>query len=190
MSLVALVLDVHRQLTKASLAHAFGGALALAYVSEPRGTIDVDINVFTPFDEVDVILEVLASIDLRPEHARADWLPVAGIRLRRVTDPYPVDLFASLDDRYAEIERRCVRRPFGRGDAVLPFLSAEDLAMFKLSFGRDKDWVDLRAIVLAQPNLDVDYIERQLVSLRGPSMYPRVARLRSLVRSGHRSQQP
>lgn len=181
MSLVTLVLDVHRQLTAASFPHAFGGALALAYVAEPRGTVDVDVNVFTPFDEVDVVLDALAGIGLGPERARAEWLPVAGIRLWREADPYPVDLFPSLDDRYAEIARRCRHYAFGHGDAVLPFLSAEDLALFKLSFGRDKDWVDLRAIASAQPAMDIDYIERQLIGLRGPSMYPRVARLRGLV---------
>ena len=70
------------------------------------------------------------------------------------------------------------------GGDVLPFLSAEDLAMFKLMFGRPQDWVDLRAIARARPTLDVEYIERQVVSLRGPTMYPRVARLRGYLRFG------
>jgi len=182
MSLVGLVLEVHAQLATASLAHAFGGALALAYVAEPRGTVDIDVNVFTPLAEVDVVLEVLDAIDLRPERPRRDWLPIAGIRLRRESDPYPVDVFLSLDERYGEIRGRCLPHPFGHGDAVLPFLSAEDLSLFKLSFGRDKDWVDLRAIVRARPAIDVDYIERQLIGLRGPAMFPRVARLRGFVR--------
>lgn len=46
-----------------------------------------------------------------------------------------------------------------------------------------KDWVDLAAIADAGPDLDVDYIEEQLVALRGPTMYPDVARLRALLRS-------
>jgi len=182
-SLVDLVVDVHRRLSGASLSHAFGGALALAYVADPRGTVDVDVNVFTPFDAVDSILEALAPIGLRPERDRAAWVPVAGIRLRRDADPYPVDLFPSLDPRYSEIERRCRQHPFGRDGLSLPFLSAEDLAMFKLSFGRDKDWVDLRAMATARPDLDVDYIERQLIGLRGPAMHPRVARLRGFLRA-------
>jgi len=65
---------------------------------------------------------------------------------------------------------------------VLPFLSAEDLSVFKLSSARPQDWVDLRAIAAARPDLDVDYVERQLVGLRGPTMYARVARLRSFLR--------
>ena len=84
-------------------------------------------------------------------------------------------------DRYDEIRHRCVQHPFGRGADVLPFLSAEDLSIFKLSFGRPQDWVDLQAIVAARPDLDIELIEELLVALRGPTMYPRVARLRSLT---------
>jgi hypothetical protein len=182
MSLVDLVVDCHRQLTGAGEAHAFGGALALAYIAEPRGTVDVDVNVFSPVADIDVVLDVFAGFGFRPEHPREDWLPIAGIRLRREGDPYPVDVFPSLDDRYGEIKRRCVNHPFGPDQVVLPFLSAEDLALFKLSFGRDKDWVDLRSIARSRPGLDIDYVERQLLALRGANMHPRIVRLRTLLR--------
>jgi len=54
--------------------------------------------------------------------------------------------------------------------------------VFKLSFGRPQDWVDLRAIAAARPKLDIEYIDEQVVGLRGPTMYPRVARLRGYLR--------
>ncbi len=183
MSLVDFVVSVHRGLERARLPHAFGGALALAYVGEPRGTADVDVNVFLPLGELAAILDAFAPLGLRPERPQEELPPVAGVRLRGERHPFPVDVFPSLDERYDEVRRRCVRRPFGPAGTVLPFLAAEDLAMFKLSFGRDKDWVDLRAIAAARPDLDVDYIERQLLGLRGPTMHPRVARLRRLLRS-------
>ena len=183
MSLIELVLEVHDHLRKARLAHAFGGALALAYIAEPRGTVDVDINVF-PTRGLDETLAVFAELELRPEADAADRLPIAGIRLRRPADPFPVDVFPPLDaERYDEIASRRVRRPFGHDAQLLPFFSAEDLAMFKLSFGRDKDWVDLRNICRARPDLDVAYIERQLLALRGPHMHPRLARLRQFLRA-------
>jgi hypothetical protein len=94
-----------------------------------------------------------------------------------------VDVFPSLDDRYDEIARRVVRHRFGPNGEVLPFLSAEDLCVFKLSFGRPQDWVDLTAMAAARPSLDIEYIEEQAVGLRGPTMYPRVARLRGLLRA-------
>lgn len=48
MSLLAQrLLAVHDALDAAELPHAFGGAIALAYCTEePRGTRDLDVNVF------------------------------------------------------------------------------------------------------------------------------------------------
>lgn len=183
MSLVQVVLEVHRHLDGADRAHAFGGALALAHIAEPRGTVDIDVNVFSPMAEVGAVLEVFSAIDLVPERDPEHWFPRAGIRLRRAGDPVPVDVFPDLDDRYGEVRRRCVRHRFGPGGDRLPFLSAEDLTVFKLSFGRPQDWVDLRGIAGARPQLDLDYVEEQLLALRGPQMYPRLVRLRSLLRS-------
>ncbi len=108
----------------------------------------------------------------RIEDPRDERPPIAGIRFEHIDEPFPVDVFPALDVRYHEIERRRVLRPFGRGDDVLPFLSAEDLCLFKLSYGRPKDWVDLAAVAAARSDIDVDQIEDLLVGLRGPSMYP------------------
>jgi hypothetical protein len=179
---VAFVVEVHRTLSRAGIAHAFGGALALAQVAEPRGTVDVDVNVFSPLEDIDAVLGALAELDLHPEESRERWVPIAGIRLRTEQRPYPVDLFPSLDDGYAEIEGRTVEHPFGPDRIRLPFLSAEDLAVFKLSFGRDKDWLDLRSIAASRPDLDAEYVERQLIGLRGTSMHPRLSRFRRILR--------
>lgn len=70
MNLVDLVLEVHRQLDADDVPHAFGGALALAYISEPRGTVDIDINVFTPFADIDPVLDAfVASSDGNHRHS-------------------------------------------------------------------------------------------------------------------------
>lgn len=190
MSLAALVIDVHQTLDAAGIPHAFGGALALDYIADPRGTVDVDVNVFAGTEEIDDVLVVLATLGLRPEAERQAWMPAAGIRLWRDDDPFPVDVFPSLDDAYAEVRRRTVVHPFGPERLPLPFLSAEDLVLFKLSFGRSKDWVDLAAIADVTPDLDVGYIERQLLALRGPSMHPRLVRLRSMLRDAGQPRTP
>lgn len=184
MTLVELVIAVHRSLAGADIPHAFGGALALAYVGDARGTVDIDVNVFVPPAELERVFAALDGLGLRPELEADVRLPIAGCRLRSDDTPYPVDLFPSLDHHYEEVRRRCVVHPFGPDGAELPFLSAEDLAVFKLSFGRPKDWVDLTAVAAARPGLDVDYIERQLTALRGPTTLPRVARLRRMLREG------
>lgn len=183
MGLVELIIAVHRHLAEADVSHAFGGALALAYVAEPRGTVDVDVNVFLPPSALDWVAAALEPLGLRREGTPDDHRPpIAGIRFGHADDPFPVDVFPALDERYREIEGRRVLRPFGRGDDVLPFLSAEDLCLFKLSYGRPRDWVDLAAVAAARPDVDVEVVEELLVALRGPSMYPRLARFRSLLR--------
>ena len=124
-----------------------------------------------------------APLGYLPELEAQNLVPIAGLRLRRTADPFPLDVFPPLDpERYDEIARRRVYLPFGDPARLLPFLSVEDLTVFKLSFGRDKDWVDLRNICRYRPDLDVDYVEHQLVALRGHQMYPRLARLRGFLR--------
>lgn len=181
MSIIDAVLEVHAVLSRATAAaHAFGGALALAYYAEPRATVDIDVNVFGPDVDEARLMEELASVGYAPEAGADRGAPIAGRRLRRASDPFPLDLFLPLGPGYDEIRSRVRQWPFGPHRIALPFLSAEDLAVFKLSFGRDKDWVDLRQIRRSGLALDLDYIERQAVELRGPTMYPRLARLRSL----------
>lgn len=178
MSVAKTVLEVHQLLRDNRVPHAFGGALALAYVAEPRGTVDVDVNVFVPQDDRADVVALFATLGYRAE---SDALPIAGTRFRREGDVVPVDVFLSLDPAYEEIQERVVEHPFGPEKKRLPFLSPEDLVVFKLSFGRDRDWTDIRAIARAGATLDLDYIERQLLALRGPTMHPRLARLRATL---------
>lgn len=183
MDFVELIVTVHDHLEAARISHAFGGALALGYVAEPRGTVDIDVNAFVPPDGIGDVSGALEPVGFSAPEASNAPPPVAGIRFTHGTEPFPLDVFPSLDERYAEIEERVVHHPFGRGDDVLPFLSAEDLCVFKLAFNRPKDWVDLAAIARVRPDLDVELIEDLVIALRGPTMYPRVARLRSMMRS-------
>lgn len=177
-SLVELVLDVHAAFAAASVSHAFGGALALGFLAEPRGTVDIDVNVFVDPEHRDMVDAALAALGYRAED---DGVPMAGIRFTSTGSSFPIDVFPSLHPRYAEVEARAVSHPFGPDAEPLPFLSAIDLAVFKLSFGRPKDWVDLTAIATAVPDLDIDAVADLLIELRGPSMHPRVARLRGLL---------
>ena len=182
MEFVEFIVAIHEHLDRARISHAFGGALALAYVAKPRGTVDVDVNVFLPPSAIDRVVGALRPLGLAPEAAIDEAVPAAGIRFVLPAEPFPVDVFPSIDDSYAEVERRRVHHQFTPGE-VLPFLSAEDLCVFKLSFARPQDWVDLQLIAAARPDLDVEYVERQLVGLRGPTMHTRVARFRSFLRT-------
>jgi len=186
--IVELVLEVHDHLRAGDIDHAFGGALALAYYAEPRGTADVDVNVFVPFASAGDVVAGFGSLGLHAVAPAQQWVPVAGVTLARLGDPITLDLFFSVGEHYDEIARRKRRFPFASEGRKLPFLSVEDLAMFKLSFGRDQDWVDLRRLVSAHPEVDLSYVERQLIGIRGSTMYPRLARLRVMMREAEAGQ--
>lgn len=178
MSFTETVIAVHDALESAGIPHAFGGALALANYGEPRMTVDIDVNVFSAAATVDAVTGALAGLGYAPERDPALGAPIAGIRYQG-EQGFPVDVFLPLDEPYDEVAARTTRSTLAGRD--LPFLSLEDLIVFKLSFNRDKDWADLRALLAAGARPDGRYVERQLLALRGPTMHPRLARLRSLL---------
>jgi hypothetical protein len=137
-----------RALTRAGVPHAFGGAIALAYYATPRGTRDVDINVFLPTSAFDRVLEALQPLGVEAPTPSMRRTLERDEQVRLLWDTTPLDLFFS----YNELHDACLERqktvPFGAERIVI--LSPEDLAIFKVLFARDKDWRDLREMLFAQ----------------------------------------
>gem|GEM_PF-4900459 len=75
---------------------------------------------------------------------------------------------------------------FSVGDQVveLPFLSANDLVVFKLSLNRLKDWADFDAMVATRTLIDPEDVQERPVAFRGPTMCPRKAHLAPATGSG------
>jgi hypothetical protein len=62
-TLVERIIEIARAFDAAKIEWAFGGALALAYATqEPRGTRDIDINVFVTGGAVDPRLNRLLAV--------------------------------------------------------------------------------------------------------------------------------
>jgi hypothetical protein len=182
---VALALDekilaIHAALDAARKPHAFGGALALAYYATPRGTIDIDCNVFVRVERAQRVLDVLSPLGVtRPERALAEIARDGQTRLR--WGHTPIDLFFSTDAYHDACMQRARRVPFGEGDEI-PILSAEDLAVFKVIFDRPKDWVDLGELLYAQSGrFDAAYALEWLSRILAIDD-PRLARFEKLVR--------
>ncbi|MEO1057496.1 MAG: hypothetical protein AAFY28_11335 [Actinomycetota bacterium] len=174
--LPARIRAVHHALAGASLPHAFGGALALAWCTErARGTIDIDVNVFVGTDRVVDVIDALPEAVERDPEAIAQLTADGQARLWWETTP--IDVFLDTTDFHRQAAARVRWEPFGAVD--LPFLSCRDLAVFKAFFDRTKDWADLEAMRDAG-TLDHDAVAGVLVRYLGGDD-PRVARLRTLV---------
>ena len=91
------MLAIHEHLQRAGIDHAFGGALALAWCTQQaRGTIDLDVNVFTGPDRTDEVLAALPGT-LSPatqtacSRTRRSGAPVVGHHARRrVPEHHPI----------------------------------------------------------------------------------------------------
>lgn len=174
--LVDKLFAIHDSLKKASIPHAFGGAIALAYcVEEPRGTRDLDVNIFVDSAKAGPTLACLptgvkvtdgdvAKVE-RDGQTRLDW------------DGTPVDVFLNNVPLHQAVASAIVWVPLAGRE--IPVLDCASLAIFKAFFDRTKDWADLEAIAQATPE-DIDAAAATISELVSPDD-PAVKRLESLI---------
>jgi putative nucleotidyltransferase-like protein len=173
------VAALDRALRAARIPHAFGGAIALAYYATPRGTQDVDVNLFVPASDLDRVLGVLAPLGVSGADEIARRAAEREGQVRVHWDETPLDLFFAYDALHDACRERRRSVPFvGEQIAIL---SPEDLAIFKVLFARDKDWRDLRELLFAQgERFDGGYVQGWLERILAPGD-ARLARFRSLL---------
>lgn len=178
-ALASRLIAVHESLAGAGIPHAFGGAIALAFWTlDPRGTSDIDVNIFVSENDYRTALDALPpEIEATPQMS-AELAREGQTRLW--WDRTPVDVFLNnLEIHRRAEERRQYVTFFG---VRIPILSAVDLAVFKVMFNRTKDWADVEAMITASM-LDVDLLRNQLVPMLPPDA-PQFARLAEAVRLG------
>lgn len=162
------VVLVHRAFEAASIAHAFGGALALAYYAEPRATVDVDVNVFVPPRRAGRTLDVLTGLGVELDRRASLELVRRDGQARVRWGRTPLDLFYSYDPFHDACQgaRRMV--PFG--DAQIPILAPEHLVVCKTVFDRRKDWLDIEQVLfVTAAELDVAEVTNWVGRLVGAS---------------------
>ena len=174
-TLIDRIVAVCESLDRAGIPWALGGALALAYATnEPRGTRDIDVNVFVASTEAQAVFAALPAGVAFTDADVAD----AGTRdqVRLWWDTTPIDVFFAADPFHFDVAGRCRSVPFeGRRIRVL---SAEDLAVFKALFDRTRDWADIEAMIDSNA-VDLGLVAERLSGLLGDD--PRVARVRTLA---------
>ena len=162
--LAAKILRLHAALDGGELPHAFGGALALAYcTSEPRGTKDIDVNVFIGVDRLPELVGALPT-GIAVTDADRSALERDG-QTRLWWDGTPVDLFLSNHPFHDHAEASARTVPFA-GIDDLPILACADLAVFKAFFGRAKDAVDVAGMVAAGA-IEMAHLQRTVTALLG-----------------------
>lgn len=171
--------ELAARLEAANCEYALGGAIALGFWAEPRGTLDVDVTLYLPLDDAAGCMELLAKIGCQFDHRRTEdmlnqhgfcQVQLLGIRL---------DVFLPISPFYEAAKRRRREVPIGSRSAYI--WDAETLCVFKMMFFRQKDLVDIQSILRSQgASLDREWIEKSLLELYG-QRDPRITRWRELA---------
>lgn len=175
--LVEKLLAIHEALKARALPHAFGGAIALAYcVQEPRGTRDLDVNIFVDAAKAAEVLDAL------PEGVRVEKADVEKVirdgQTRLFWEGVPVDVFLNNLPLHEEVANGVVW--VDMQGTQIPVLDCASLVIFKSFFARTRDWGDIEEVALATPE-DVATAVVLVVGLVGeddPS-YQRLAEISS-----------
>jgi hypothetical protein len=163
MRLPERLLAIHHALQRAQIEHAFGGAIALAYSTlNPRGTNDIDVNVFVDANDPRPALAALPKGINQPT-GTVEKIEEEG-QIRLFWEETPVDLFFNNLPVHEQAAANVNRVEF-EGERI-PVLGPVELAVFKAMFDRPQDWVDIEAMIIAEA-LDLEAVRDTLKTLIG-----------------------
>jgi hypothetical protein len=145
-TLAEKLLAVHDALDAAALPHAFGGAIALAYCTqEPRGTRDLDVNVFAQRSRAAEVLQALpAEVSVQEADVRAARREG---QVRVWWQDTPLDVFLDVHRFHRRVAEGVRGVPFAGRE--IPVLGCTALVVFKALFDRTRDWADIEAVAAA-----------------------------------------
>jgi hypothetical protein len=157
------------------------GGIASSYYGNPMQTFDIDIKIDLDERRLNAFIEGLSSIGKAAIKDPFAFLQETSV-LPFDIDQVRIDLIrCHLPFEIAAIRRAERRRLFGLEAVVC---SAEDLIIQKALSIRDKDWLDIAAIIgLQKTALDWDYLLQHLEDLSSfladPEILKRVEKLKN-----------
>lgn len=153
-SLESALLEAVDFLEEQDLRYAVIGGLALAQWGVSRATRDVDFKIAVPdtdYERVGSLLRTRFPVAGRPE------LPPNPLIISVLIDDVLVDFLLAIPGYETSIVERAVTR--NTMNRKVAYSSAEDLIVQKIAASRDKDWLDVKSLLVAQRGaLDLVYI--------------------------------
>ena len=151
-------------LEEAGVPYLVIGGLAVIVLGEPRTTGDVNVVVFLGLEAAEGLIRKAkdADFDLDVDQETKRLRQTGTLSFRR--SRFHLDLtLASLPFEHEALRRSRPQRLFGR---PVPFPTPEDLIVFKVLAGRDKDLLDAQGVLRRhKAKLDRKYIEDTLTSI-------------------------
>lgn len=166
-------------LNAADCEYALGGAIALGFWAEPRGTLDVDLTLFLPVTQPSSCVRLLQNIGCEVRSNQAIQSLTEHGFCQVEFGGRRVDIFLPLTPFYEQARLR--RQKVILGDQPVMIWDAETLCVFKMMFFRRKDLADVEQVLRMQSSdFDAQWVREQLVEMYG-KLDPRISQWNELV---------
>lgn len=140
------------------------GGIANAIWGYPRSTLDIDVTIWVPDDQIQTILSIISRqyvimVDSPGEFiSQTRVLPIKNAKKVRIDIIFGILPFEKdALDRAVDVKI---------GDTSIKFCTAEDLILMKIISERSRDMEDVRGILRVQKNhLDYDYLKPRIDEL-------------------------
>lgn len=157
------------------------GGVAASLLGQARATADVDATILLDEQSLDHFLELAVQEGLRPRIPEAAAFAKRSSVLLLEHEPTRVGVDLTIGRLPFEREAIARARSVLIGDLQFPLVTPEDLIVMKAVAHRPQDLQDIRAIIVANPRLNVARIRAQVrefaKALEMPELWADVAAL-------------
>ena len=151
----------------------FIGGLALQLWGEQRLTKDVDLALFTGFGFEEKFVDLLLGNFAPRRNDAKDFALRNRVVLLHTAGGIGIDISLGGFPFEQEMINRAEYQKY-LPDICLKICSAEDLIVLKAFADRDKDWSDIKTVIIKQKQLDWDYINTLLPPLAEIKYAPQI----------------
>lgn len=162
--LVSVAAELQRICEKQNWKFCFIGGFALQFWGELRITRDVDLTLFAGFGSEEEFIDVLL-INFKPRISDAkNFALLNRVVLLESANEIGIDVSLGAFPFEESMVKRADYQEY-LPDVKIKICSPEDLIISKAFADRDKDWFDIKSILIRQKKLNWTYIYEQLEPL-------------------------
>lgn len=138
-------IELLHELNAAAVRYLVVGAHAVMLYSRPRGTVDFDIWVARDAENAKKVYEALLCFRAPLDKLSIDDLQTDDLIFQFGREPNRIDIITDIEGvAFEDAWSRRVSATYGTEHAW--FISKQDLLVNKRAVGRDKDFLDLKAL--------------------------------------------
>jgi len=157
MELKKLIEKIAKEFEKHKIDYMIIGGQAVLIYGEPRLTKDIDITIGANIDKYWDILNIVQNLNLKilPKEPYKFVKDTMVLPLLDEKTGFRIDLIFSSTEYEKEALKRVNKIKIG--DTYVNYVSVEDLIIYKIISGRERDLEDLKTILIKNKKIDEKY---------------------------------